>query len=205
MFVFCDVDIVVRLICILSHTNENTENQASYEEYASEMLSKFIIGSTNGHFIGSMEILTQQIFPSAFNNQFQDPQTANNISFELDDEYAACNTGNVKPKVYVKEEGQQQKQQAIDNAVHTSRPSDFRLKAILCAHTKIQIDDNCRERIVNAESSLRQIDCSKEVIEKKKKDPNEKKKTKGEERKSMQKLFDEFIVELNKSIEWYDN
>lgn len=167
MFVFCDVDIVVRLICILSHTNENTENQASYEEYASEMLSKFIIGSTNGHFIGSMEILTQQIFPSAFNNQFQDPQTANNISFELDDEYAACNTGNVKPKVYVKEEGQQQKQQAIDNAVHTSRPSDFRLKAILCAHTKIQIDDNCRERIVNAESSLRQIDCSKEVIEKK--------------------------------------
>lgn len=133
-----------------------------------------------------MEKLVQQIFPSAFDNQFQDPQTVNSISFEqLDNGCAASNTNQHQPH----------KEQPSADAVYTSRPSDFRLKAILCEGLATMQNDECRKQIVDDGNHLhKQQQQQQQKLAKSDGD---------DQHKSMQKLFDEFIVDFNKSIEWY--
>lgn len=92
-----------------------------------EVPDRFIVGSVNGRFIGSMKKLVQDIIPLALNNQFQEPKNTNRISFELDDQ----------------DENELKTNQNIEYpiaSIYTSRPSDFRIKSICKSMTSESLD-----------------------------------------------------------------
>lgn len=92
-----------------------------------EVPDRFIVGSVNAQFIGSMKKLVQDIIPLALNNQFQEPKNTNRISFELDDQ----------------DENELKTNQNIEYpiaSIYTSRPSDFRIKSICKSMTSKSLD-----------------------------------------------------------------
>lgn len=91
------------------------------------MAKKFLIGSLYGQFIDAMEKLSRHIFPIAFNNQFQDPGTASSNLFDAIEERDASTAHNIAD--------------ANDESTHILRPSDFRLKSMVCRAPTIKSAD----------------------------------------------------------------
>lgn len=110
-----------------------TELQETFEQCLTEVPGRFIIGSVNGQFFGSMKKLAQEIIPLALNNQFQEPNITNRISFELDDKDGDENEN----------ENELKTNQNIEYpiaSIYTSRPSDFRIKSICESMTSEFVD-----------------------------------------------------------------
>lgn len=155
-----------------------------YDECKIEMQKMFMIGSVNGQFIDGMKKLVKDLFPFAFNNQFQDPQMTNSISFDLDTQ------ANHQQYTEQQKTNQHENYNSIDFK-YISRPSDFRLKSssmVVCESSKFEYDD---KRNLNGKRNINKLQNGK---------TNHQPKP-----KSIRKLFDGFIVELNESIDGYAN
>lgn len=145
-----------------------TAMQETFEQCLTEVPKRFITGSVNGQFIGSMMKLAQEIVPLALNNQLQQPQITNIISMEL--EHQDEEESNINENI----------EQPIDS-IHTSRPSDFRIKSI--------------SKSMACESDVHHKHNSDQI------DNQQKQQTTAP--KSISKLFDEFIADFNASVERY--
>lgn len=143
-----------------------------YDECVAEMPKKIIIGSVNGKLVESMENLIRNIYPAIFDNQFQDPHTANNNLFSSDE----IQTEDDKNIVVLSE-----------SSIDVSRPSDFRLKALFMAN-------QCNKSEISQRNSL-----SKENINVQQ---NSQKHLSNSKENRMQKYFDYFINRFSDSIEW---
>lgn len=157
------------------------ELQETYEQCLKEVPMRYIIGSVNGQFISSMKKLTQEIVPLALNNQFQEPKITNSILFEPDENH---DRNEVKAN------------QNIDcsiDSTYMSRPSDFRIKSI-CDGKTLEFVEHNSDR--NDEQQCKQ----RQQLQQK---PKTSRTTAVAAPKSIRKLFDEFIVDLNASIERY--
>lgn len=141
------------------------------------MPKRFIVGSVNGQFIGSMKKLAQEIFPLALNNQFQEPQIINSLSLDVEHQTEGKTQLNTNQNV----------ERSVD-FTYTSRPSDFRIKSIREAMTSEFVghlahnfdhNDYQQQQYINEET------------------------TKAATPKSIRKLFDHCIAEFNASIEQY--
>lgn len=162
------------------------ELQETYEQCLKEVPMRFIIGSVNGQFISSMKKLTQEIIPLAFNNQFQEPKITNSILFEPDEHHHG-DRDEVKANQNI--------ECSID-FTYTSRPSDFRIKSI-CDGKTLEFVEHNSDR--NDEQQQQQRKQKQQLQQKPKTSPT----TGTAAQKSIRKLFDEFIVDFNASIERY--
>lgn len=129
-----------------------------------------------------MKRLVQEITPLAFNNQFQEPKITNRISFGLDD----VDPDELKTNQDVKS--------SLDSTYET-RPSDFRIKSIcngMNSDGRLSfasiVDHRMDDDNFGAKDSCTQSTNSQ---------------TTNTASKSMRKLFNEFIADLNTSIERY--
>lgn len=128
-----------------------------------------------------MKRLVQEITPLAFNNQFQEPKITNRISFELDD----VDPDELKTNQDVKS--------SLDSTYET-RPSDFRIKSIWNRMNRNGLSSASAVDHRMDDNNFGTKDSCKQSTN------NQTTKTAS---KSMRKLFNEFIADLNTSIERY--
>lgn len=132
-----------------------------------------------------MKRLVQEITPLAFNNQFQEPKITNRISFDVDDD-VDVDPDELKTNQDVKS--------SLDSTYET-RPSDFRIKSIW---NRMSSDGQLSgastvDRCMDDNNFGAKDSCKQSTS-------NQTTKTAS---KSMRKLFNEFIADLNTSIERY--
>lgn len=154
-----------------------TEVQETYEQCFVEMPKRFITGSVNGQFIGSMKKLAQEIIPFALNNQFQEPKITNSISLELDhtDEDEFNTNQNIEHSI---------------DSTYTSRPSDFRIKSICKTMTSEYVEHHEQHYSLDRNDIIGSNHTNDET-------------TQNDSPKSIRKLFDDFITDFNASVERY--
>lgn len=152
------------------------ELQETYEQCLTEVPKRFITGSVNGQFIGSMKKLAQEIIPLALNNQFQEPKITNSISFEPDETQDQDEPSKTNQNI-----------ECPIDSTYISRPSDFRIKSIgngiSSEFVEHNSNDDQQQQLLKHKTSGQTTDTAAP--------------------KSIRKLFDEFIADFNASVERY--
>lgn len=149
----------------------DADTHLTYADCCAEMAKKFLIGSLHGQFIDAMEKLSRHIFPIAFSNQFQDPGTANSNLFERIGERCASNADNIVDSNH-------------DNT-YVLRPSDFRLKSIVCE--AIEWNEQPPTNKDDVDACGRGAEPIDSIVQS----------------KSIRSLYEQVFDEFNRTIKWF--